>query len=84
MCSPLIVPKLIQDEFSKLKVSRQRRYQLRQLSISRCPACGEPSDPGYKLCSKHRELQRVRCADRQLRLAREVVDRLYRKFTEVI
>jgi hypothetical protein len=53
--------KPIQDEFSKLPISRQRRYQLRQARDGRCTQCGAPVVKGTR-CLKHlvdaRERQR--------------------------
>ena len=46
------MPKLIQDEFTKLKLSRQRKYQLRMMRDKRCEKCGEPAPQG-PLCLKH-------------------------------
>jgi hypothetical protein len=49
------------DEFTTLKISRQRKYQLRQQRDNRCTECGEPSFGGSR-CLKHlvkaRERQR--------------------------
>ena len=51
----------IQDEFSHLKVSRQRKYQLRMKRDKKCTECGEPAIKGSR-CLKHmirsRERQR--------------------------
>jgi hypothetical protein len=33
----------IKDKFARLKVSRQRKYQLRMLAKGRCLLCGEPA-----------------------------------------
>jgi hypothetical protein len=53
--------KRIQDEFTKLPVSRQRKYQLRMKRDRRCTECGEPAVQGSR-CLKHlvkaRERQR--------------------------
>lgn len=53
--------KPIQDEFTNLPVSRQRKYQLRMQRDSRCTECGEPVTDGSR-CLKHlikaRERQR--------------------------
>jgi len=53
--------KLIKDEFAKLRISRQWRYQLRMKRDNRCIICGEPAVRGWK-CLKHlvkaRERQR--------------------------
>jgi hypothetical protein len=51
----------IQDEFTKLAISRQRKYQLRMQRDHRCTECGEPAIQGSR-CLKHlvkaRERQR--------------------------
>jgi hypothetical protein len=53
--------KLIKDEFTRLPVSRQRKYQLRMQRDKRCTECGEPAVQGSR-CLKHlvkaRERQR--------------------------
>jgi hypothetical protein len=53
--------KRIQDEFTHLKISRQRKYQLRMLRDRRCTECGAPAVQGTR-CLKHliraRERQR--------------------------
>ncbi|MCX6926169.1 MAG: hypothetical protein NT154_23620 [Verrucomicrobia bacterium] len=53
--------KRIKDEFAKLPISRQYRYQLRMKRDNRCIICGEPAVTDWK-CLKHmvkaRELQR--------------------------
>ena len=53
--------KRIQDEFTHLKISRQRKYQLRMLRDRRCTECGAPAAQGSR-CLKHlvkaRERQR--------------------------
>ena len=53
--------KRIKDEFTHLKISRQRKYQLRMLRDKRCTECGEPAVQGSR-CLKHlikaRERQR--------------------------
>ena len=53
--------KRIVDEFTHLRVSRQRKYQLRMQRDSRCTECGEPAVQGSR-CLKHlvkaRERQR--------------------------
>jgi hypothetical protein len=49
------------DEFTHLKISRQRKYQLRMQRDRRCTECGEPVVEGSR-CLKHlikaRERQR--------------------------
>ena len=51
----------IKDEFTKLRISRQRKYQLRMARDKRCTECGEPAAQGSR-CLKHlvkaRERQR--------------------------
>jgi hypothetical protein len=51
----------IQDEFTDLPISRQRKYQLRMQRDRRCTECGEPAAEGSR-CVKHlvkaRERQR--------------------------
>ena len=53
--------KRIQDEFTNLPISRQRKYQLRMQREHRCTECGEPAIQGSR-CLKHlvkaRERQR--------------------------
>ena len=53
--------KRIEDEFTELPVSRQRKYQLRMQKAHRCTECGEPAVQGSR-CLKHlvkaRERQR--------------------------
>ncbi len=51
----------IEDEFTKLPISRQRKYQLRMQRDRRCTECGESALVGSR-CLKHlvkaRERQR--------------------------
>jgi hypothetical protein len=53
----------IQDEFTGLPISRQRKYQLRMQRDRRCTECGEPATIGSR-CLKHlvkaRERQRTK------------------------
>jgi hypothetical protein len=53
--------KRIDDEFTHLRVSRQRKYQLRMKRDRCCTECGEPAVQGSR-CLKHlvkaRERQR--------------------------
>ena len=53
--------KRIVDEFTRLPISRQRKYQLRMQRDKRCTECGEPAAQGSR-CLKHliraRERQR--------------------------
>jgi hypothetical protein len=56
-----VMAKPIRDEFTKLKISRQRKYQLRMTREGRCTECGAPTAQGSR-CLKHlvkaRERQR--------------------------
>jgi hypothetical protein len=51
----------IDDEFTNLAISRQRKYQLRKQRDKCCTECGEPAEIGSR-CLKHlikaRERQR--------------------------
>jgi hypothetical protein len=51
----------IEDEFTDLPISRQRKYQLRMQRDQRCSECGAPAVKGSR-CLKHlvkaRERQR--------------------------
>lgn len=53
--------KCIEDEFTRLPISRQRKYQLRMQRDQRCTECGEPAVLASR-CLKHlikaRERQR--------------------------
>ena len=59
------MPKLIDDEFTDLKVSRQVRYQRRKLRDRCCPKCGGPQAVG-QLCGQcnaaHQEIIQKRGA----------------------
>src|SRR5436190_14386312 len=51
----------IEDEFTHLKISRQRKYQLRMQRDKRCTECGEPAAEGSRCLAhlvKARERQR--------------------------
>lgn len=50
----------IQDEFTSLPISRQRKYQLRQQKKKNCTECGKPAIQGTR-CLKHL----VRARERQ-------------------
>jgi hypothetical protein len=56
-----LMRKPIRDEFTNLRISRQRKYQLRMQRDKRCTECGEPAAQGSR-CLKHlvkaRERQR--------------------------
>jgi len=46
--------KLIKDEFTTLKISRERKRQLRRVKAGLCHKCSDPVAPGEELCVKHR------------------------------
>lgn len=68
------MPQEIIDEFTRLDVSRQRKYQLRKYRDRKCVTCGEPAtghrrrarkenrQPFY--CEKHRQANNVRTRER--------------------
>jgi len=56
--------KRIEDEYTYLPVSRQRKYQLRMKRDRRCTECGEPAVQGSR-CLKH--LVKVRERQREKR-----------------
>ena len=49
----------IEDEFTHLRVSRQRKYQLRKQRDRRCTECGAPATMGSR-CLKHLIVARER------------------------
>jgi hypothetical protein len=51
------MPRIIEDAFTHLDISRQRRYQLRMESAGRCRICGEKTGEGSPYCEKHRKAQ---------------------------
>jgi hypothetical protein len=50
----------IKDEFTDLKISRQRKYQLRKQRDGLCTECGQPAAQGLR-CLEHM----VRARERQ-------------------
>jgi hypothetical protein len=54
----------IKDEFTHLKISRQRKYQLRMVRDRRCTECGAPAAEGTR-CLKHLVRARERGRDRK-------------------
>ncbi len=56
--------KRIEDEFTHLKISRQRKYQLRMLRDQRCTECGSPAVQGSR-CLKHLVKARERQRDKR-------------------
>jgi hypothetical protein len=53
------MPNPIEDEFTDLKMSRQRKYQRRMRRDGRCVVCGEKAAGSY-LCLKHLVAERER------------------------
>ena len=51
--------KSIQDEFTTLPISRQRKYQLRMKRDRRCTECGQEAAKGSR-CLEHLILARER------------------------
>jgi len=49
----------IKDEFTRLKISRQRKYQLRMKRDKRCTECGQPAAEGSR-CLEHLVMARER------------------------
>lgn len=57
--------KTIKDKFSKLKITRQYRYQLRKAAKSRCVICGRPrSRRSATYCASHLEAARKQQRER--------------------
>lgn len=56
-------PRRIQDRFTKLPVSKQRKYQLRNQAKGNCEKCACKAVNGGVLCAKHRAKakKRYRC-----------------------
>jgi hypothetical protein len=46
--------KRIEDEFTTLKISRERKRQLRRVKAGLCVRCSGPIAPGEETCIKHR------------------------------
>ena len=53
------MPKIISDKFSKLKISRQRKWQLRRKAAGLCVRCGDKAVVGDH-CLKHAIAKRER------------------------
>jgi len=51
--------KRIEDEFTNMSISRQRKYQLRRQRDKQCTECGEPASVGSR-CLKHLIIARER------------------------
>jgi hypothetical protein len=43
----------IKDEFARLRISKQRKYQLRMQRDGRCTKCGDAVAAGANYCLKH-------------------------------
>ena len=53
-------PKPIQDKFTKLPVTRARKYQLRRMREGRCQICGRPREGRLTRCENCRNRDRER------------------------
>lgn len=42
---------MIKDKFTGLKISKQRRYQLRKMAAGLCRQCGSPKEGGLFFCN---------------------------------
>ena len=51
----------IQDKFTKLKGSKQRRYQLRQRAKGKCDKCNRDADGVHCEFHKQKAKKRYRC-----------------------
>jgi len=54
----------IEDEFTHLGISRQRKYQLRMQRDKKCTECGDPASVGSR-CLKHLIIARERQRDKR-------------------
>lgn len=54
--------KIITDEFSALKISDARRYQMRHERDGLCRLCSTKAAPDSRYCPKHLKRQRRLCA----------------------
>jgi hypothetical protein len=50
----------IQDEFAGMKISRQRKYQLRHRRDKLCIKCNQPALAGSQVCRDHRIYEQER------------------------
>jgi hypothetical protein len=53
------MPKAIIDEFTRLPISRQQRYQLRKRRDRKCTRCGQPVAKDGNFCETHRQAHNV-------------------------
>ncbi len=53
--------KQIQDKFTSMRISRQRRYQLRREEAGLCRICGDVCASKQVYCPAHLEKQRILC-----------------------
>jgi hypothetical protein len=54
------MPKHINDQFSNLPISRQRKYQLRQVALGKCQICGKDKHQNSVFCGNHLLQHRLR------------------------
>lgn len=64
----------IDDEFSDLKVSDQRRRQLRLMAQGLCRLCARPKDPQRTECGQCRDKARARYQAKKARAAAPVCE----------
>lgn len=56
---------IIKDKFSKLKISKQRRYQLRRNHEGRCYLCGEKLKHYKGLCDECMDMKLDQAAEKR-------------------
>lgn len=54
----------IQDGFTRLRVSRQRKWQMRRAAECLCVVCGAEAERGTQHCATHLEANKVRSRER--------------------
>jgi len=59
------VPSPLQDEFTNLDITRQRRYQLRHEKAKVCRACPKKAVEGSSYCPRCLKKQRRLCSGRE-------------------
>lgn len=52
------MPKLIQDEFTALPMSRQQKWAMRNVRDGNCRFCAKPARPNRTTCDKHYKRKR--------------------------
>lgn len=62
------MPKLIQDQFTSLPISRQQKYQLRCIAAGKCRECGQPARGGC--CVECQAIARERMREKRAKPVR--------------